>query len=175
MAQEVKNVTVGKKIRQLRFQNKDKLTDLADYLGIDAGNLSKIENGKRKLSLELIDKIAEKYHLKPEERAFLLTESESSGEEVYRNMNPNVNPNSPQTQVNLPAGLPVLYSDVISVTASPYGLVFDFGQKMGPTNQVNIVARIGVSKEHGDALMKVLMGKLKDMQLLTKKTDKKND
>ncbi|PIU69246.1 hypothetical protein COS81_00740 [candidate division WWE3 bacterium CG06_land_8_20_14_3_00_42_16] len=51
---------------------------------------------------------------------------------------------------------PILYTDNVFMSANEDGLVFDFCQKMGPTNQMRIVARIGMSKEHGKKFAKSL-------------------
>lgn len=50
----------------------------------------------------------------------------------------------------------VLFSDAAMVTSSPFGVVIDFGQKVGPTNNVRIVSRIGLSREHVEKLLEVL-------------------
>lgn len=42
----------------------------------------------------------------------------------------------------------ILYTDSIHISANPDGVVFDVMQRLGPTNQVRIVARIGMSREH---------------------------
>jgi len=168
---------IGKKIREFRVQNGDTLSDLANYLSIDVGNLSKIETGKRSLPFEIINKLADRYKLNLNQRAYLLAINSHSneGKGVYKNVNQEENKQAQGQQINVPNNLPVLFSDSIGVTSSPFGLVFDFGQRVGPTNQVNIVARVGLSKEHGEALLKVLSEKIKEMQLLTKKGDRKND
>jgi len=53
----------GEYIRKLRVENRLTLTQLAAYLGIDSGALSKIENGKKKLDEKILPKIAEKFNL----------------------------------------------------------------------------------------------------------------
>lgn len=63
--------------------------------------------------------------------------------------------------VDMPTNLPVVYTDMIHMTINEFGVVFDFGQRMGPTNKVNIVSRVGMSKEHADALRNLLDTELK--------------
>lgn len=55
--------TFGEYIRKLRVENGLTLTQLAAYLGIDSGALSKIENGMKKLDEKVLPKIAEKFNL----------------------------------------------------------------------------------------------------------------
>jgi hypothetical protein len=52
-----------------------------------------------------------------------------------------------QVNVNLDT-TPILYTDSIFMTTNPDGLVLDVGQRVASTNQVRIVSRIGMSKEH---------------------------
>lgn len=166
-------VEAGKKIKEFRIKNNDTLVNLANYLNIDVGNLSKIENGKRGLSKELLDKISHKYNLNLEDKQYLFATSGYYSEGVsLKYMEQNI---VKEQTVQVPNNLPVLFSDVIGITSSQFGLVLDFGQRLGSTNQTNVVARVGISKEHGEALLKVLTEKIKEMQLLTKKTDKKDD
>lgn len=53
--------TVGEKLRQLREQNKMPLRKVAVLLDIDVAILSKMERGERKLSKEIVLKLAEIY------------------------------------------------------------------------------------------------------------------
>ena len=65
-----------------------------------------------------------------------------------------------QVSVNLDS-TPVLYTDNINMNVNPDGVVFDVMQRLGPTEQVRIVARIGMSREHAkkfvDKLAKLLL------------------
>lgn len=47
-----------------------------------------------------------------------------------------------------PFRTPVLYADSVYVKANDYGMVLDIGQQIGDSPQFNIVARVGLSKEH---------------------------
>ncbi len=51
---------------------------------------------------------------------------------------------------------PILYTDNIFMTTNEDGLVLDIGQKVGPSNQIRIVARIGMSKTHAKKFLKEL-------------------
>ncbi len=60
-------------------------------------------------------------------------------------------------KVNLnPISTPILYSDNIYMTSHEFGIVIDFGQKMGPTNDTHIVSRIGMSREHAKKFLSEL-------------------
>jgi hypothetical protein len=66
-----------------------------------------------------------------------------------------------ELQVNM-TNIPVMYSDSVFVTAGKFGVVFDFAQSVGSTNQQNVVTRIGMSKEHALALLNILEKKVKE-------------
>jgi hypothetical protein len=52
-------------------------------------------------------------------------------------------------QVNLNLDTtPILYTDSIFMTTNPDGLVLDIGQRVASTNQVRIVSRVGMSRDH---------------------------
>ncbi len=51
---------------------------------------------------------------------------------------------------------PIYYTNSVFVGSDNYGVVLDFAQRVGPTNDQNIVARVGMSAEHAKSLVKVL-------------------
>ena len=64
------------------------------------------------------------------------------------------------TQVNIgidPLRTPVLYADAVMLTSSENGIVLDVAQRIGSSSQSQVVARIGLSKEHADKLSKLLV------------------
>ncbi len=79
-----------------------------------------------------------------------------------------------EPQVNLnPAIAPILYTDMIFMNINEDGVTLDICQKMGATNQFNVITRIGMSREHAQKLTK----QLSDMLALTtahSQTGKKN-
>lgn len=70
-----------------------------------------------------------------------------------------------QVKVNINLdSTPILYIDHIFIGISPEGVVFDFGQKLGPTNELRIVSRIGMSPEHAKKFYKTFTEQLKLLQ-----------
>lgn len=53
----------GKVCRKLRIDNNELLLDMANYLGVSAAFLSKVENGRAKPPIEWKDAIAKHYNL----------------------------------------------------------------------------------------------------------------
>lgn len=71
-------------------------------------------------------------------------------------------------EIKVPEGTNVLYCDSAFVTASNFGIVIDFAQSMASTNSQTVVSRIGMSKEHAEAMLKVLQQKVVEMQAMGK-------
>jgi uncharacterized protein YfcZ (UPF0381/DUF406 family) len=51
---------------------------------------------------------------------------------------------------------PVFFSDHIQMTISENGIVFDVGQRVLNTNQITVVSRFGINREHAKRLLKSL-------------------
>jgi transcriptional regulator with XRE-family HTH domain len=58
---------VGKRIQELRKIRGMSQDDLGDKLGVTRSFVSKMENGKKKISLEHVEKIAQILHVLPED------------------------------------------------------------------------------------------------------------
>lgn len=63
----------------------------------------------------------------------------------------------PEPKVTVDAArTPVFYTNSVFVASDDLGVVLDFAQKIGPTTDQNVVARVGMSAEHAKRLVKVL-------------------
>lgn len=66
----------------------------------------------------------------------------------------------PTQQINLNLDTtPIFYTDNIYMTTNPDGVVLDVTQRVASTNQVRIVTRVGMSREHAKKFVEQL-GKL---------------
>ncbi len=80
-----------------------------------------------------------------------------------------------QDNVNVsldPNRTPVLYTDAVYIKANKNGVVLDFAQQVGPSNQYNVVTRIGMSREHAQEMIENLEALLRNDPAKT--THKKN-
>jgi hypothetical protein len=57
---------------------------------------------------------------------------------------------------------PIFYTDNVLMSSNEDGVVLDFAQKIGPSDQLRIVSRIGMSRQHAKKLLQKL-GELIDM------------
>jgi hypothetical protein len=61
-----------------------------------------------------------------------------------------------EVQVNMSADrTPILYTDSVFITSNQYGIVFNVAQSIDEKNQ-QVVARIGMSRDHAKTLAEVL-------------------
>jgi|SRR3989344_811078 len=166
------NRELGKKIKSYRLLQKESITSASKTMGINRTYLSKLENGHIKPSLDVLNLLVKHYSLSQQESRLLSNLANHGGgglmlENFERKEEPRMEekiipePNLSQgVQVNVSDKTPVLYTDSVFVTSSQYGVVFDFAQNMASTKQQNIVARVGMSREHAEALLKVLHERL---------------
>lgn len=52
-----------------------------------------------------------------------------------------------QININLDT-TPIIYTDNVIITVNPDGVVLDVTQRLANTNQVRVVSRVGMSREH---------------------------
>lgn len=186
-------LTLGKKIKKYRLLKNESLSRIAEAIGVDHSYLSKIENGLRKPSFQILQKLIQHFSLTGLEVMEMMYLSGYSSpvalshkhsadfshernlgntqerEEVSKMQDTIKTPITKDLQVNVPPGTPVLYTDSCFVTDSPFGIVMDYAQRLGPTNRQTVVARVGMSVEHAEALVKVLSQKIIDSKLKAKK------
>jgi hypothetical protein len=75
-------------------------------------------------------------------------------------------------EVNLDT-TPILYTDSVYMTTNPDGVTLDFTQRLGSTNKMRIVSRIGMSREHAKKMLSEL-GKLLAVTEGKRTTEEKN-
>jgi len=145
---------------------------VANEIGVDYSNLSKVENGHIKPSRNLLDKLiafykipaseaSQLYYLAGERKGVIFTMEETKKPQQTI---PNAYAGN---QVAIPENIPVLYAGAVYMDASPFGVVFNFAQQVGPTNNLVVVSRIGMSTEHAEDLCK------KTLELIAKGRGKK--
>lgn len=147
------------------------LREAAKLLELNHSFLSKIEMGYRKpslvnlrkigalygMQLQLVEYLANLFGYKSEdniEYKGLNYSSKQRKEEDNAMEDKNLVP-SPNFNID-PTRTPVLYADAIYLKSNENGIVMDVAQQIGPTQQYNIVSRVGVSKDHAKRLIEHL-------------------
>lgn len=135
-----KRESLGLSIRQLSKNTK-----------IDFSLISKFESNNRKPSIRNLERIKKGLGLN-ENEYFLMLQlgGYSRGGDTHK-MEDRNSLKQNQIEVKMPES-PVLYTDSVLMAVTEFGIVFDFAQREGATNKHNVVARLGMSKEHAVVL-----------------------
>lgn len=178
----MQNIVFGQTIKELRSQRGLSQEELSKKLGMHWTYLSKVENGFKRPNLDFLRNVKEKLSLTEEQfqnlRSLLLTlEKRTRSEKASgkKGVNYTMDDKSSQKQdqpilnIKLPENLPVLYSDMIAVTSTAYGITLDIAQKVGATNNHNIVARVGISLDHAKDVLNVLAKEISNAEKFRKK------
>ena len=81
--------------------------------------------------------------------------------------------NNQEVSINLnPTTTPVLYTDNVIMNTSEDGVVLDIAQRIGSSNQSQVITRIGMSRQHAQRLVTEL-GRLLAMTQGAGETGKK--
>ena len=159
--------TLGIELRKIRKEAGETLAKTSDAIGIDRSHLTKIELGRDNPSPEKLNSLIAHFSL-PRDKAVrlwalagfsnpLVIVEEGRKEGGIMSDKAIVNQSIPETNVTIdPKDRPVLYSESVFIGSSEYGLVMDFAQRVGPSNQQFVVARIGMSFEHAKRMLHVL-------------------
>lgn len=76
----------GKTIRKLRIDQGEILKDMADYLEVSSAFLSAVENGKKKIPQDWVEKISERYYLEHDKKEELKRAYEISNDEMAKSV-----------------------------------------------------------------------------------------
>lgn len=147
----------GGKLKRYRIRaGYENLQKAADALGVDRSYLSKLEAGLSNPSSRFFNEMAALYRLTPEETFDLINLIGFRKEVItvaeQKQGEPQFGP-----QIAIPqARAEILYSDAVQVDVNEFGVVLNFAQRLGPSNKQIVVSRVGMSKEHVRALIKII-------------------
>lgn len=168
----------GERIRKYRVQKGENVTQAARALELDRTYLSRLENGHLQPARKLLEKICNYYSITYDEASEVFTLAGYSGKDIVMGIkdrkevdqleeNQITGINSDKgIELNVPGSTVVLYTDSAFVTTNEFGCTIDFAQRLGSTNKHNVVARVGMSKDHMRALIKALQDRLGEKKAL---------
>lgn len=174
-------IKLGTTIKEYRVRKGENITQAAKALKLDRTYLSRLENGHLQPTRNLLERICDYYSI-PEDTASEvytlagyagkdIVMQNKVGEGVEKRMENQVsgNKDSKGIELNVPSNAVVLYTDSAFVTTNEFGICIDFAQRLGSTNKHNVVTRVGMSKDHAKALIKVLQERLAQKPIETTK------
>lgn len=148
---------LGSRLKQLRERLQETLSEVSGAVEIDVDALSSIEQGQNRPSEDILLLLISHFGIK-EDEATKLWEMAGYGQSalpVSHMVNDDFG-NSVQTVVVMPADTRIAYTDQVHVMVNNYGVIMNFLQTGSPNGQSQVVARLGMSKEHARSVLDVL-------------------
>ena len=143
--------TLGKQLKQLRTRANESLAEVSGAVEIDVMELAGFELGKARPAEDVLLLLISHFGAK-DDQAIRLWEMAGYGmDKIPISHESNENQLAqPQTSDNR-----VLFTDVVDIVVNNYGVIMNFMQT-GPANSSQMVARVGMSREHAKSILKIL-------------------
>ena len=143
---------------------------------IDAALLNQIEIGQTRPSEDILLLLISHFSVKEDVALHLWELADFESDDLPVKSSSNDDSNDRPVALVTPEELRISYTDMVHVTVNNYGVVINFLQSTGPTNQPIIVSRVGMSKEHAKSVLEVLQKTLHPKSLPSPKNnnDKKD-
>ncbi len=148
-------------LREIRISQGLTPKKASTKLGITAQYLSRLENGHQKPSRNTLEKMIQAYQVPFEDSEKLRdqfgysTAGSAAGSAKADVVSDSTSPLLPRFNLS-PDASPVYYTDVLGVSSDDFGIVISAGQRNALNNEVDIVARIGFSIQHGIKIREAL-------------------
>ena len=146
-------VKFGEVLHTLRRAYHVSKKEFCGALEINEEYLAKLEEGVEKPSEELIEQMISHFALDDNIADNLWRLAGFSNDKLEDMM--------AQTATLPLSELKVAYTDMVHVSVNNFGVVLNFMQNVGPSNNPVVVSRLGMSKEHAKSVVDVLSRTLK--------------
>ncbi len=148
----------GEVLKKLRSKAAKSSAEVSSAVEIEQSRLEKYEAGEQRPSEDILLLLIQHFELKDEQASELWKLAGYSGTPDEENYFMNDDDGGVQ-QVSVaisPHDARIVYTDMIQVMVNNYGVIVNFMQGAGPSNQPLAVSRIGMSKEHARSVIEVL-------------------
>lgn len=146
--------SLGRQLLELRQKRQESVAEVSGAIEIDVEALERIEQGAELPSEDILLLLISHFGIRDDEAVRLW---ELAGYDNYddRGTEP---PHLTKQPVLMVLGLDarVVYSNGVSVSADPSGVVMSFTQYVEPTQQAVPVARVGMSHEQAEKVLEAL-------------------
>lgn len=139
---------LGRRLKRMRVSRQQTLAEVSGAVEIEIDHLEVIEQGKSRPAEDILMLLMSHFEIKDEEAdklwqlaGYTPTSTESDNKNVV---------------MVTPEDLKIIYTDMVHVMVNNYGVVMNFMQSLGSTNQPQAIARIGMSKEHAQSVLEIL-------------------
>jgi transcriptional regulator with XRE-family HTH domain len=169
-------IGLGRRLKYLRQDRQETVAEVSGAVEIDAEMLLSIERGSKLPSEDILLLLISHFDLKNEEAMNLWKLAGYDELEPTRINSDNI---TTQASIILMAlDSRVVYTDLVHVTTSNYGIVMNFMQASSQKNGQHLsIAKVGMSREHAANVLKTLQKALEGSgpKLLNPATDTKTD
>lgn len=140
---------LGKKLKELRSLANESLAEASGAVEIDVRTLASYELGQSRPTEDVLLLLLSHFGVKDDEAVRLW---EIAGYHMAK-----IPPIHIMSDATSQTGSPqVLFTDIVDVMVNNYGVVMNFMQNTGPTSQPEVVAKVGMSREHARSVLQIL-------------------
>ena len=148
----------GKQLKEIREKAKESVAELSGAVELDANQIEQIEAGNDQPSEDIVLLIISHFSLKEDEALKLwelagYKQSQTGLSSMISDSKEGV---VVKTAFVHPSDARILYTDMVHVSANKYGVIINFLQGLGNSDQPMAVSRVGMSHEHAQSLLQVL-------------------
>ena len=179
--------TLGWQLKLVREQLKQTLAEVSGAVEIETEILELIEQGKQRPNEDVLFLLISHFDIKDADASSLweLAGYSDNFSLPKEDLLPLSSGQDKALNITLPLDPRIMYTDHLHTSVGDYGVVLNFMQATGFSNQSLPVARVGMSKEHAQSVLDVLRKTLSQAEradkpkalptarLKHKKTDKK--
>jgi hypothetical protein len=152
---------LGARLKFLREQWQQSLSEVSGTLEIDEKILKSIESGKTLPTNGVLDMLISHFLLTEDQaqdlRDLVEDQQDISSEAIASNLEDML---MKQIVMYLPIDNKIVYTDTMHATVNDHGIVMQFMQQVGQ-NQPAVVSKVGMSREHAEKVIEVLQNTLK--------------
>lgn len=150
-------IPLGNYLKKQREKRQESLAEVSGAVEIEVAQLTEIEQGKIRPTEDILLLLISHFAMKDDEATKLweLAGFDQDDTQATHMVNDEAGETRSSVMV-MPGDARIVYTDMVHVMVNNYGVVMNFMQGAGPSNQPLAVARIGMSKEHARSVLEVL-------------------
>ncbi|HEX5797465.1 MAG TPA: helix-turn-helix transcriptional regulator [Candidatus Saccharimonadales bacterium] len=154
---------LGAKIKHIRKQWRQSLSEVSGTLEIDEAILREIESGKTLPTEEVLNMLINHFLLTDEQaeelKQLAILQKEQVPESLLSGLEDMI---MKQIVMYLPVDNKIVYTDSMNATVNKHGVTLQFMQQSAANNQPIPVSQVGMSHEHAEKVVEVLTKTLKE-------------
>lgn len=151
--------TLGNRLKRMREKLHESVAEVSGAVEIEPDLLARIERGERCPSEDVLMLLISYFNFQEEEAVQLWElagyDRDTMGSDAQTTASEDT-PVKPMVVLVQPDNR-IMYTDMVNVTINNHGVVMNFMQTQGtPDSQPNVIARMGMSRDHAKSVMQVL-------------------